>query len=195
MKALSEMLEIERRFLVDGREAKPWRRDARVLHIQQHYVPFEPFSIVDGALHGFGLPLTAMTEEQARVWNSTRWVIRLRKMNEDHILTCKSRQRHDASLELEWPLREDDYRLVLSKGPFPHVIKTRYEWIAEDGNVWEVDEFEGALAGVVLAEIELEDSHQEFTPPSWIGQEITGLDSWSNNALSKMIDHERIDQD
>ena len=191
---LNELMEIERRFLVDGRYDKPWRDGARVFNIQQHYVPFEAFTVVEGWMNGFGHPLTTMTEEEVDVWSSSTWVIRLRKMNEQHILTCKSRQSHDSSLELEWTVSKECFDAVLANGPFPHVLKTRYNWTAQDEHVWEIDEFEGALAGVVLAEIELSQSDQTFVTPEWVGHEVTGLESWSNNALSNMLSQKHATQ-
>ena len=59
-----------------------------------------------------------------------------------------------------------------------------------DGLVWEVDEFEGALAGLVLAEVELPSSQTEVVLPSWVGQEITGLRSWSNRALAETLSNQ-----
>jgi adenylate cyclase len=42
------------------------------------------------------------------------------------------------------------------------------------GLSWTVDEFRGPLAGIVLAEVELEDENQDFTRPDWVGPEVTG---------------------
>ena len=39
---------------------------------------------------------------------------------------------------------------------------------------WEVDEFLGANAGLVLAEIELDAEDQPFVRPPWLGAEVTG---------------------
>ena len=50
--------------------------------------------------------------------------------------------------------------------------------------VWEVDEFEGGLAGLVLAEIELPNIDHEVILPEWLGMEITGLHQWSNSTLA-----------
>jgi len=52
---------------------------------------------------------------------------------------------------------------------------------------WEIDEFEGELAGLILAEIELGE-HEIITQiPDWCGIELTHLKGWSNAALAKMI--------
>ena len=41
------------------------------------------------------------------------------------------------------------------------------------GHLWEVDEFAGANAPLVMAEIELAALDEPFEMPSWIGAEVT----------------------
>lgn len=40
--------------------------------------------------------------------------------------------------------------------------------------IWEVDEFHGRLAGLTIAELELESEQQPFLKPDFIGDEVTG---------------------
>ena len=56
----------------------------------------------------------------------------------------------------------------------------------EDELLWEVDEFEGVLGGLIIAEVELEDEHQDVVLPSGLDL-ITYLKGWSNSALSMMV--------
>ena len=56
-----------------------------------------------------------------------------------------------------------------------------------DGLVWEIDEFEEGLAGLILAEVELSSEQQAVELPSWIGIELTGLKNWSNAALADTL--------
>ena len=56
-----------------------------------------------------------------------------------------------------------------------------------DGLVWEIDEFEEGLAGLILAEVELSSEQQAVELPSWIGIELTGLRNWSNAALADTL--------
>jgi len=46
--------------------------------------------------------------------------------------------------------------------------------------VWEVDEFHGRLAGLVIAELELENEQQTFQKPSFVGEEVTGNPRYYN---------------
>ena len=53
--------------------------------------------------------------------------------------------------------------------------------------MWEVDEFEGSIAGLIIAEVELGKEDQEVILPEWAGLELTNLSGWSNASLSRMI--------
>jgi adenylate cyclase len=64
----------------------------------------------------------------------------------------------------------------------PLVEKTRH-WVENGGYEWEVDEFAGANAGLVVAEIELDDEHEAFPRPSWLGAEVTQLERYYNVSL------------
>jgi adenylate cyclase len=64
------------------------------------------------------------------------------------------------------------------------VEKTRH--IVPAGELeYEIDEFHGANEGLVVAEIELDDEHQEFPRPEWLGQEVTHLERYYNVRLVK----------
>ena len=68
--------------------------------------------------------------------------------------------------------------------------KTRYYWSGADKTVWEIDEFEGGLAGLILAEVELDSENQTIELPSWLGLELTGLANWSNAALANTLSND-----
>lgn len=51
-------------------------------------------------------------------------------------------------------------------------------------NVWEIDEFFGANAGLVVAELELASSEEEFVRPEWLGDEVSGDARYLNANLS-----------
>lgn len=50
---------------------------------------------------------------------------------------------------------------------------------------WEVDVFEGANDGLVLAEVELDKADENFERPDWIGQEVTDDGRFYNAALAQ----------
>lgn len=76
-----------------------------------------------------------------------------------------------AEYEYEIPLADAD-ELLDGLCEKPIIEKTR-STIPYEGFTWEVDEFAGVNAGLIVAEIELTAEDQEFPRPDWIGAEVT----------------------
>jgi CYTH domain-containing protein len=100
-------------------------------------------------------------------------------------LTLKGKRTHASATELEWDIPRGRAEEIVRSKHHPSITKTRYCWKGEDGMIWEVDEFEGGLAGLVIAEIELPDIDSDVVLPEWLGEEITGLHQWSNSTLAR----------
>lgn len=184
--ALAINTEIERRFLVDGRGDKPWRNTVDIRQITQYYLDSNDIEFHELAIDYRGVPLVSISKEESNILTKAEhWVSRIRIQNDVVILTLKGKQKGIATIELEWVL--SGLPNVHSLDEHPCVEKTRYCVNAGDGLVWEVDEFEGVLAGLILAEIELEDINQKFEFPEWIGIELTGLKNWSNASLATTL--------
>ena len=67
----------------------------------------------------------------------------------------------------------------------PIIDKIRYR-IPFGGMTWEVDDFFGENAGLVIAEIELKNETQKFERPAWLGQEVTGSSRYYNSSLIRL---------
>ena len=171
-------IEIERRFLVDGRYEKPWRTGDKSL-MSQHYL--SNVSHIDGKILWNGIQLI---EEDRVLENLTTWRIRL--SNDAVTLTAKGRRIGATATEYNWNVPVEIYNSLQLNG-LPSVKKSRHYWNGEDGLLWEIDEFEGAIAGLIIAEVELESEDQEVILPEWLGLELTHLKGWSNSSLSNMI--------
>lgn len=65
------------------------------------------------------------------------------------------------------------------------IEKTR-RVLRADGHAFEVDEYEGALRGLVVAEVEFpdDDAAEAFRPPAWLGREVTDDPRYKNRALA-----------
>ena len=178
--------EIERRFLVDGRAEKPWRNTYEKLQITQYYLDANDILFRDSAISYRGEVLVSVTKEEFRIISkSNNWTSRIRVQNDAVIFTMKGKEAGFETTELEWVL--PSLPNISGLEQHPCVEKIRYCVNASNGLVWEVDEFEGVLAGLILAEIELEDINQEFDRPEWIGIELTGLKNWSNASLATTL--------
>ena len=176
-------IEIERRFLVDGRGEKPWRGGVSKSIFQSY---LEHVKHIDGKI---SWKEHLLVEDERELVNLTTWRIRL---SEGVVtLTAKGRRIGASRAEYEWDLPLELYN-SLPLDSQPSISKIRHHWIGEDGLLWEVDEFEGALGGLIIAEVELEDEHQDVVLPSWLGLEITYLKGWSNSALSLMIKDSKL---
>ena len=178
--------EIERRFLVDGRSDKPWRECHRKINIKQFYLDSAAVEINQQSIAYSGFELVKITPEEHLILVGEKdWVSRIRMADEDIILTMKGKRLHASATELEWKI--NSLASMQNLELLPHVIKTRFNKFGDDGLLWEVDEFEGSLAGLILAEVELESQHQVVEIPSWVGIELTGLGNWSNAALASTL--------
>jgi adenylate cyclase len=83
--------------------------------------------------------------------------------------------------EYEIPLQDAEQMLGLCDGPI--IEKVRHK-IKYEGLTWEVDEFLGENAGLVLAEVELDREDQVFKVPSWATQEVTTDARYYNSNLA-----------
>lgn len=86
--------------------------------------------------------------------------------------------------EREIPAAEAEQLLALCE---PGVIdKTRHLVPSADGrHTWEVDEFHGDNAGLLVAEIELASADEPFERPAWLGAEVTEDHRYCNSSLTK----------
>ena len=188
---MDEHTEIERRFLVDARREKPWRNGSDRFAIEQHYNVGALLHVHEQALYLNEVHVANLTVGELELFMAVDWIIFL-VLSKVYGVTAGSGSciADDTAYELEWEVSPEVAHRILDNGPFPFVEKIRYLVQGSDGLVWEVDEFEGALAGLVLAEVELPSSQTEVALPSWVGQEITGLRSWSNRALAETLSNQ-----
>ena len=171
-------IEIERRFLVDGRNQKPWR-GGEAISMNQHYL--SNVNCKEGRISWNDIVLINSDEDFSRI---SSW--RVRKENDSYKLTAKGKRVGAVADEFEWDLEKEIYDSLIIDN-LPSTQKTRYLWTGEDEMLWEIDEFEGYLSGLVGAEIELDNEFQDFLIPEWIGLEVTSFKGWSNASLARMI--------
>lgn len=111
--------------------------------------------------------------------------IRIRKSNEDYILTVKGKG-HLAREEFELPLSKEDYDRLFLKTEGTPVIKKRYLVPVAGDLTAEVDIYEGELEGLMTTEVEfpsLEEA-EAFAAPEWFGKDVSGEKAYKNTSLS-----------
>lgn len=108
--------------------------------------------------------------------------VRIRVKDKQGFITIKGKNVGDTRAEFEYPIPIDDAMQLLNMC-LPTVIeKTRY-LVPFEGHTWEVDEFHGARRGLVVAEIEIGNSNQQYTLPPFVGQNVTGNPDYYNSNL------------
>lgn len=110
--------------------------------------------------------------------------IRVRIAGESGFIALKSKLSDTRRFEFEYPVPfEEAVQMFEIFCIGQRIEKYRYK-IPYKGHLWEVDEYLGDNAGLVIAEIELEDAGQPFEKPAWVGQEVSNDDRYLNAALS-----------
>ena len=109
--------------------------------------------------------------------------VRLRVAGDAGFLTVKGRSAGAARAEYEYPIPREHADEMLDRLCLrPLIEKTRYR-IPHGGLTWEVDEFAGENAGLVVAEVELDAEDQAIALPPWVGREVTGDPRYANASL------------
>jgi adenylate cyclase len=123
--------------------------------------------------------------KQGYIFNSPEKVIRVRICDDHGYLTIKSKTVDVTRLEYEYEIPVLDAHELLLNFSEDSIIEKRRYLVDYQGFRWEIDEFGGANAGLVVAEIELEDKTAEFSKPDWVGQEVSEDPKYLNSYLAK----------
>ena len=148
-------IEIERKFLITS---DAWRAAAhRVIDMAQGYLN-DSASVVQG------------------LQNAS---VRVRLEGEDARLNIKSREMGASRQEFDYPIPVADAHALIALCVGGTVVKRRH-FVNHAGHEWEVDEFLGDNAGLIVAEIELAAEDEAFALPDWAGREVTHLPRYYN---------------
>jgi adenylate cyclase len=141
------------------------------------------FLLAGDGWRGLGQP-TLM--RQGYLCSDPERTVRVRIEGERAVITIKSKATGASRGEWEYEIPVPDAaELLAGLCEQPLVEKTRHR-IAHAGHVWEVDEFMGGNAGLVVAEIELAAEDEAFDRPDWIGVEVTGDKRYYNSSLIRL---------
>ena len=125
---------------------------------------------------------------QGYLANSPGCTVRVRVKGAEAWLTIKGGANDAAGvqrLEYEYAIPLEDARELLSElAERPFIDKVRHIVPVGD-HVWEIDEFGGDNAGLIVAEVELSDADESFEKPPWVGEEVSDDPRYLNAALVK----------
>ena len=121
--------------------------------------------------------------KQAYLASGNAVTVRVRIARTHAWLTVKGPTSGLSRPEFEYPIPLADARKLMQLAPHAPIEKTRFRIPREDV-VWEVDVFDGANAGLVIAEVELEVEDQQISLPPWIEREVTDDPRYANANLA-----------
>jgi CYTH domain-containing protein len=112
--------------------------------------------------------------------------VRVRIADDKGFLTIKGMTGESGMTRYEWereiPLSDACALMELCEEG--RISKTRF-YVRAGSHVFEVDEFDDANRGLILAEVELHDENEAFVKPDFIGEEVTGDVRYYNSQLMK----------
>ena len=122
--------------------------------------------------------------QQGYICSERGRTVRVRIRDERAYLTIKGPSMNGglSRYEFEREIPLDDGRQMMQLCESGIIDKTR--WLVKSGNhTFEVDEFHGENAGLVVAEVELHHEDELFEKPHFIGKEVTGDRRYYNSQL------------
>ena len=138
------------------------------------------FSVIGRPWEQVGIGVSIRQAYLSKNENST---VRIRVAGDEAWLTVKGPTRGISRDEFEYSIPRFDAESLLGLCGDGVIQKSRYR-LVEQGSVFEVDVFEGANQGLVVAEIELASEGQDFFRPDWLGEELSFDPRYRNSELS-----------
>lgn len=116
---------------------------------------------------------TGVRYRQGYLCTDKHRTVRVRTAGDRAFLTIKGLSQGASRAEYEYEIPSEDADAMLDTLCHrPLIEKTRYR-IPADDLVWEIDEFKGENAGLIVAEVELNSADQPVRLPPWLGKEVT----------------------
>lgn len=110
--------------------------------------------------------------------------VRVRIIGDQAYITIKGRNQGAVRDEWEFPIEPKQAVELLNLCDGGIIDKTRYYVEVANNLRWEVDEFHGTLAPLIVAEIELPTVDFEIELPTFVGKEVTDDPAYFNSTLS-----------
>lgn len=111
--------------------------------------------------------------------------VRVRLQGDKANLNIKSATLGVRRQEFEYPIPVAEAEILLTTlCQRPIIEKTRY-LVSYANKQWEVDVFAGENAGLIVAELELQDEAEQYECPPWVGEEVSDDPRYYNTCLSQ----------
>lgn len=121
--------------------------------------------------------------EQGYLAASPDCSVRVRVEGDAGLLNVKGATLGIVRPEFEYPVPVDEAREMLATLCGGKTLSKVRHFVHVGAHEWEIDEFEGANAGLVVAEIELAATDEHFERPPWLGAEVSDERRYYNVCL------------
>lgn len=152
-------LEIEKKFLIDKSKIPYDLSTFDKYELEQAYISFSP-------------------EVRIRKVDDWMFFLTVKAYVDDLLMTREER---------EFWITEQEYNTLMKKTEGNLIYKTRYQGLDENGVMFAIDIFKGNLAGLAYYEVEFpnEEEANKFTPPAWVGKDVTNDKRYKNGSLAQ----------
>ena len=120
---------------------------------------------------------------QGYLAGSAECSIRIRLSDEQAHLNIKSATLGIQRTELEYLVPRADAELMLASLCGTRTLEKTRHFVMHQAHLWEIDEFHGANAGLIVAELELDADDEVFSRPSWLDAEVSDDPRYYNSCL------------
>ena len=117
--------------------------------------------------------------------NTDRASLRVRIEDERARIGIKSMTHAIRRIEYDYPVPVEEAEVMLERMCQPSIVLKTRHLVRHAGHLWEIDEFHGDNAGLIVAEIELQDENEVFERPAWLGREVSDDPRYLNFALAR----------
>ncbi|HAO33575.1 MAG TPA: CYTH domain-containing protein [Candidatus Competibacter sp.] len=125
------------------------------------------------------------TMRQGYLTSDARCSVRVRVAGERGFLNIKSGTLGIQRSEFEYPIPAAEAEEMLDTlCEQPLLEKTRH-FVRHGQHLWEIDEFAGDNAGLIVAEVELRHPDELFARPDWLGEDVSQDIRYYNSQLAR----------
>jgi len=122
--------------------------------------------------------------EQGYIPTENGTTVRVRVAGDNGFLCIKSQAYNFSRHEYEFAIPLADAREMLNKVCHAQTIEKLRYLVRHQDLIWEIDSYQGANKGLIVAEVELQSEDQPIQLPEWIDIEVTDDPRYSNYSLA-----------
>ena len=107
---------------------------------------------------------------------------RIRINNNKAFITIKGENKGIVRQEFEYEIPLNEANIILKDLIDKKIKKHRYK-IEFSNRIWEVDQFQGKLEGLIIAELEVNSEEEKFELPFWVTKDVSLDPNYYNSVL------------